>query len=197
MNDLRERVLGQLRQVVIGQDDVAELMLSLVRETAEARNDEAKLLGVIARFAFEYARSEGRTKVACATKANILKFSEGEMKRAFEKVAPDYPEIEPWHVIVDNAAHQLIQVSTPNSPLPSDVVPDPNGPTRVRTRKALPISSATSAAMTRTRNVLRLRAATRSSRSTMGRKVTTSSYHFFGRIWRVKLPLRSTGMKIC
>ena len=63
----------------------------------------------IARFAFEYARSEGRTKVACATKANILKFSEGEMKRAFEKVAPDYPEIEPWHVIVDNAAHQLVK----------------------------------------------------------------------------------------
>jgi isocitrate dehydrogenase len=63
----------------------------------------------IARFAFEYARSEGRTKVACATKANILKFSEGEMKRAFERVAPDYPEIEPWHVIVDNAAHQLVK----------------------------------------------------------------------------------------
>jgi isocitrate dehydrogenase len=63
----------------------------------------------IARFAFEYARSEGRTKVACATKANILKFSEGEMKRAFEKVAPDYPEMEPWHVIVDNAAHQLVK----------------------------------------------------------------------------------------
>jgi isocitrate dehydrogenase len=63
----------------------------------------------IARFAFEYARSEGRTKVACATKANILKFSEGEMKRAFEKVAPDYPEIESWHVIVDNAAHQLVK----------------------------------------------------------------------------------------
>ncbi|HEY6651262.1 MAG TPA: NADP-dependent isocitrate dehydrogenase [Actinomycetota bacterium] len=63
----------------------------------------------IARFAFEYARSEGRTKVACATKANIMKFSEGEMKRAFERVAPDYPEIEPWHVIVDNAAHQLVK----------------------------------------------------------------------------------------
>ncbi|MFL5830231.1 MAG: AAA family ATPase [Solirubrobacteraceae bacterium] len=30
MNDLRERVLGQLRHVVIGQDDVAELMLSAV-----------------------------------------------------------------------------------------------------------------------------------------------------------------------
>jgi isocitrate dehydrogenase len=27
----------------------------------------------------------------------------------FERVAPDYPEIEPWHVIVDNAAHQLVK----------------------------------------------------------------------------------------
>ena len=63
----------------------------------------------IARFAFAYARSEGRHKVACATKANIMKFAEGEMKRAFEKVAPDYPEIESWHVIVDNAAHQLVK----------------------------------------------------------------------------------------
>jgi isocitrate dehydrogenase len=63
----------------------------------------------IARFAFSYARSEGRTKVACATKANIMKFAEGEMKRAFEKVAPDYPDIESWHVIVDNAAHQLVK----------------------------------------------------------------------------------------
>jgi isocitrate dehydrogenase len=63
----------------------------------------------IARFAFEYARSEGRTKVACATKANIMKFTEGNMKRAFEKVAPDYPDIEPWHVIVDNCAHQLVK----------------------------------------------------------------------------------------
>ena len=63
----------------------------------------------IARFAFEYARSEGRTKVACATKANIMKLSEGTLKRVFERVAPDYPEIEPWHVIVDNAAHQLVK----------------------------------------------------------------------------------------
>ena len=38
-----------------------------------------------------------------------MKFAEGEMKRAFEKVAPDYPDIESWHVIVDNAAHQLVK----------------------------------------------------------------------------------------
>jgi isocitrate dehydrogenase len=63
----------------------------------------------IARFAFEYARSVGRTSVACATKANIMKFSEGTLKRVFERVAPDYPDIESWHVIVDNAAHQLVK----------------------------------------------------------------------------------------
>ena len=62
----------------------------------------------IARFV-EYARSEGRTKVACATKANIMKLSEGTLKRVFERVAPDYPEIESWHVIVDNCAHQLVK----------------------------------------------------------------------------------------
>jgi isocitrate dehydrogenase len=63
----------------------------------------------IARFAFEFARSEYRSSVACATKANIMKFTEGTLKRVFERVAPDYPEIESWHVIVDNCAHQLVK----------------------------------------------------------------------------------------
>ncbi|MCW5933725.1 MAG: NADP-dependent isocitrate dehydrogenase [Fimbriimonadia bacterium] len=63
----------------------------------------------IVRFAFEFARSEGRNKVACATKSNIMKFTEGMLKRTFEAVAPEYPDIEPWHVIVDNAAHQLVK----------------------------------------------------------------------------------------
>ena len=38
-----------------------------------------------------------------------MKFTEGTLKRVFESVAPDYPEIESWHVIVDNAAHQLVK----------------------------------------------------------------------------------------
>jgi isocitrate dehydrogenase len=63
----------------------------------------------IARFAFEYAKSEGRTSVACATKANIMKMTEGTLKRVFEQVAPDYPGIDSWHVIIDNCAHQLVK----------------------------------------------------------------------------------------
>ncbi|NBP51352.1 MAG: NADP-dependent isocitrate dehydrogenase [Actinobacteria bacterium] len=63
----------------------------------------------IIRLAFEFARAEGRTSVACATKANIMKLTEGEVKRTFERIAPEYPDIESWHVIIDNCAHQLVR----------------------------------------------------------------------------------------
>ena len=63
----------------------------------------------IVRFAFELARAEGRRSVACATKSNIMKMTEGTLKRTFEAVAPEYPDIESWHVIVDNCAHQLVK----------------------------------------------------------------------------------------
>lgn len=61
----------------------------------------------IARLAFEVARAEGRSSVHCATKANIMKLTEGLLKRTFEEVATDYPGIEAHHIIVDNCAHQL------------------------------------------------------------------------------------------
>jgi isocitrate dehydrogenase len=63
----------------------------------------------IVRLAFEFARAEGRTSVACATKSNIMKLTEGLLKRTFEEIAPEYPDIEAWHVIVDNCAHQLVK----------------------------------------------------------------------------------------
>lgn len=61
----------------------------------------------IMRLAFEYARAAGRKSVACATKANIMKLTEGMFKRTFEEVAKEYPDIESWHIIVDNCCHQL------------------------------------------------------------------------------------------
>ena len=63
----------------------------------------------IVRLAFEFARSEGRRSVACATKSNIMKLTEGMLKRTFEEVAKEYPDIQAWHVIVDNCAHQLVK----------------------------------------------------------------------------------------
>src|SRR5919109_1920387 len=63
----------------------------------------------IVRFAFELAIAEGRSQVHCATKANIMKFSEGLLKKTFEEIAPEYPGIEASHIIVDNCAHQLVK----------------------------------------------------------------------------------------
>lgn len=63
----------------------------------------------ICRLAFEIARAENRKKVHCATKANILKLTEGLLKKVFEEVAKEYPDIEAQHIIVDNCAHQLVK----------------------------------------------------------------------------------------
>jgi isocitrate dehydrogenase len=63
----------------------------------------------IVRLAFEVARSEGRASVTCATKANIMKLTEGLLQRTFEEIAQDYPEIEARHMLVDNCAHQLVR----------------------------------------------------------------------------------------
>ncbi|MGI9197829.1 MAG: NADP-dependent isocitrate dehydrogenase [Candidatus Nanopelagicales bacterium] len=62
----------------------------------------------IALTALEYARAEGRTKVAVSTKANIMKMTEGMLQREFAEAAKDYPDLETRHVIVDNCAHQLV-----------------------------------------------------------------------------------------
>lgn len=63
----------------------------------------------IVRLAFELAVAEGRKKVHCATKANIMKLTEGLMKRTFEEVAKEYPQLEANHIIIDNCAHQAVR----------------------------------------------------------------------------------------
>ncbi|MBY0501301.1 MAG: NADP-dependent isocitrate dehydrogenase [Alphaproteobacteria bacterium] len=77
---------------------VAEALKLITREGSEK----------IIRFAFEYALSEGRQKVHCATKANILKLTEGLFKKIFEEVSNEYPTIEAHHIIIDNCAHQMV-----------------------------------------------------------------------------------------
>jgi len=63
----------------------------------------------IVRLAFELAIAEGRKRVHCATKSNIMKLTEGALKRVFEKVSPEYPGIDAQHIIIDNCAHQLVK----------------------------------------------------------------------------------------
>jgi len=63
----------------------------------------------IARFAFEYARTEGRRKVTAVHKANIMKLSDGLFLETVRTVAAEYPEIEFEDRIVDNMCMQLVQ----------------------------------------------------------------------------------------
>jgi isocitrate dehydrogenase (NAD+) len=63
----------------------------------------------VARFAFDYARAEGRKKVTAVHKANIMKHTDGLFLRVCREVAEQYPEIEFEDRIVDNMCMQLVQ----------------------------------------------------------------------------------------
>src|ERR1700691_5292731 len=62
----------------------------------------------IAKFAFEYARKNGRKKIHAIHKANIMKLSDGLFLKSIRAVAPQYPEIEYKEMIVDNACMQMV-----------------------------------------------------------------------------------------
>jgi len=63
----------------------------------------------IVRFAFDYAKENGRRKVSAITKANIMKFSDGLFLEVAREVAKKYPDIEYEEVLVDNMCMQLVQ----------------------------------------------------------------------------------------
>ncbi|HWR16296.1 MAG TPA: isocitrate dehydrogenase (NAD(+)) [Terriglobales bacterium] len=68
----------------------------------------AKASTRIAKFAFEYARKNGRKRVHCIHKANIMKMSDGLFLRCTRDIAKGYPEITYGEHIVDNTCMQLV-----------------------------------------------------------------------------------------
>ena len=73
--------------------------LKIITEKASTR---------ISRYAFEYARANGRKRVTCVHKANIMKLSDGLFLECFHNVAKDFPEIEADDKIIDNCCMQLV-----------------------------------------------------------------------------------------
>ncbi|HYX69213.1 MAG TPA: isocitrate/isopropylmalate family dehydrogenase [Terriglobales bacterium] len=73
--------------------------LKIITEKASTR---------ISRWAFEYARREGRKKIFAIHKANIMKLSDGLFLRCARNVAKEYPEITYGEHIVDNTCMQLV-----------------------------------------------------------------------------------------
>jgi isocitrate dehydrogenase (NAD+) len=74
--------------------------LKIISEKASSR---------IARFAFDYARKNGRKKVTAVHKANIMKLSDGLFLDCCRRVAREYPEVTYEEVIVDNMCMQLVR----------------------------------------------------------------------------------------
>ena len=73
--------------------------LKIITEKASTR---------IARFAFEYARKNGRKRIHAIHKANIMKMSDGLFIRCSRNVSKEYPEITYGEHIVDNTCMQLV-----------------------------------------------------------------------------------------
>ncbi|XP_028405485.1 LOW QUALITY PROTEIN: isocitrate dehydrogenase [NAD] subunit gamma, mitochondrial-like [Dendronephthya gigantea] len=64
----------------------------------------------IAKFAFEYARKNGRKKVTSIHKANIMKLGDGLFLRCCDEISRDFPDIEYSSMIIDtvNCCMQLV-----------------------------------------------------------------------------------------
>ena len=62
----------------------------------------------IIRYAFEYAKANNRKKVTAVHKANVLKKTDGLIKKIFYEVAEEYPDIESEDFYVDATAMYLI-----------------------------------------------------------------------------------------
>ncbi len=75
----------------------------------------------IVRYAFEYAKQQGRKKVTCFTKDNIMKQTDGLFHKVFDEIAKEYPEIENEHWIVDIGAAKMA-----DTPEAFDVIVMPN-----------------------------------------------------------------------
>ena len=81
------------------------------KEEVAVQEDVNTYLGVerIIRYAFEYARRHGRKRLVMSDKSNALTFGHGLWQRVFAALQPEYPDIESWHLYVDNLAFQMVK----------------------------------------------------------------------------------------
>jgi len=83
------------------QTDEVTMALKLISKPGTER---------IVRYAFEFARRNGRKKVTCISKDNILKITDGLFHRMFDEIGAEYPELEKEHMIVDIGAARLAEM---------------------------------------------------------------------------------------
>ncbi|HKX25771.1 MAG TPA: isocitrate/isopropylmalate dehydrogenase family protein [Actinomycetota bacterium] len=92
-------------------ETIAELADKRIREDSGISIKPISVSGTkrIVRWAFDYAKREGRKRVTAVHKANIMKFSDGLFLETARQVAEEeYPDVEFEDRIVDNLAMQLV-----------------------------------------------------------------------------------------
>jgi isocitrate dehydrogenase (NAD+) len=101
-----------------GTPEVAELIAFIAGATGQRVRDDSGISVKeitasgserVVRFAFEWARAHGRSKVTASHKANIMKFSDGLFLQTAREVAEAYPDIAFEDRIIDALCMQLIQ----------------------------------------------------------------------------------------
>jgi isocitrate dehydrogenase (NAD+) len=99
--------------VVIVRENTEDLYSGLEHEVVPGVVESLKIITEkastrIAKFAFEYARKNGRKKIHAIHKANIMKLSDGLFLRSIRAVAENFKDIEYKELIVDNACMQIV-----------------------------------------------------------------------------------------
>ncbi len=103
---------GRQLDIVIIRENIEDLYAGIEYMQTPGVAEGLKLISregceKIIKLAFAFALAEGRKRVHCATKSNIMKLTEGLLQHTFEEFAPQYPSIESKHILIDNCAHQL------------------------------------------------------------------------------------------
>ena len=103
---------GRKLDIVIVRENIEDLCAGIEYMQTPGVAEGLKLISregceKIVKLAFAFALAERRKRVHCATKANIMKLTEGLLQHTFEEFAPQYPSIEAKHILIDNCAHQL------------------------------------------------------------------------------------------
>ena len=100
--------------LVVVRENTEDLYAGIEHKIGDVAAESIKLITRagserIARFAFDYAVKNGRKKVTCVHKANIMKLSDGLFLDVCRGVAAEYPQIEFEDKIVDALCMQLVQ----------------------------------------------------------------------------------------
>ena len=92
-------------------EDIHELGGQTIRPDSGISIKPISVFGTrrVFRFAFNWAKANGRHKITAVHKANIMKYTDGLWLRVAQEVAAEFPDVDFEDRIVDNMCMQLVQ----------------------------------------------------------------------------------------